>query len=299
MNPDDENNDIEHKSASLSDGDNSIHIKDDNDSETEIELTPEEQEEEDFRLMVLAEQRQALIEEAKHRNNPPTKKRRVPRWIVLLMAGVLLFQPIAFIFDIYSLPAIEFLKTSNKLSKEPSIAEWKQSVSVVLTEDGKGTGFLVSDDGLVVTNNHVVENTMQITVSFDENGRFPATLIAQDSVNDLAILQLDEVPDVPSLELASDVSYTPDSPVQFIGNPLNFFGIANEGTIIAETQWAGRTEPVILLDAPVYRGNSGSPVFQKDKVIGVVFAVTDLETFGKVGMFIRSKEVETLLDTLQ
>ncbi|MDW0111302.1 S1C family serine protease [Sporosarcina aquimarina] len=269
------------------------------DENSSIELTPEELEEEKFRLLVLEAQKEALAKEAAERYQPSKKKRRIPRWIIWIMALVLLFQPIAFIFDIYSLPAIEFLKKSSQLSKRADIAQWKQSVAVVLTEDGKGTGFVVSNDGLIVTNNHVVENTTQITVSFDEVGRFPATLIGQDSVNDLALLKIKNPPDVQSLEIAESPSYTPDSVVRFIGNPLNFYGIANEGTIIEETTWAGRTEPIILLDAPVYRGNSGSPVFQNDKVIGVVFAVTDLESYGKVGMFIRSEEVLALLRSVQ
>ncbi|MGG0642952.1 serine protease [Sporosarcina gallistercoris] len=259
------------------------------------ELTLEEIEQEEFHQLVLEAQREALEKEAFLRNNPHARKRRVPKWIVWLMAAVLLFQPVAFIFDIYSLPAIDFLKTSAKLSKREDITKWKQSVAVVLTEDGKGTGFSVSPDGLVVTNNHVVENTKQITVSFEKHGRFSATLVAQDSVNDLAILQIKNPPDIPSLKLAESPIFTPESKVRFIGNPLNFFGIANEGKLIGESAWAGREAPIILLDAPIYRGNSGSPVFQDEEVIGVVFAITELDTYGKVGMFIRSNEVLELL----
>ncbi len=263
----------------------------------ERDLTPEEIEEENFRLMVLEAQREALEQEEAERHSPPVKKRRVPRFAIWLMAAVLLFQPVAFLFDIYSLPAIEFLKTSAALSKQPDIAKWKKSVAVILTEDGKGTGFLVSDDGKVITNHHVIEGSAAITVSFDKEGRFPASVIAEDAVNDLAVLQLEGMPDVEPLPLASSLDYVPDSTVRFIGNPLNFFGIANEGHLIGETEWAGRTEPVVLLDAPVYRGNSGSPVFQDGEVIGVIFAVTELEQYGKVGMFIRTEEAVRLLET--
>lgn len=274
---------------------------DTNSTETieEQELTQEEIEEEAFRQLVLEAQREALAKEAALRDNPQPKKRSVPRWIVWLMALVLLFQPVAFLFDVYSLPAIEFLKTSAKLSNREDIALWKQSVAVVLTEDGKGTGFSVSPDGLIVTNNHVVENMKQITVSFEEQGRFSASLVAQDSVNDLAILQIQDPPDVPALKLADSPTYARDSKVRFIGNPLNFFGIANEGELIGESDWAGRNVPIILLDAPVYRGNSGSPVFQNDEVIGVIFAITELDSYGKVGMFIRSNEVLELLEKVE
>lgn len=292
----DENGDIlNNEHLSTEDTDNSEVKFDNSDCLHTPELTQEELEEEEFRQLVLEAQREALAKEAALRTNPQASKSRVPKWIVWIMALVLLFQPVAFIFDIYSLPAIDFLKTSAKLSKREDITNWKQSVAVVLTEDGKGTGFSVSPDGLIVTNNHVVENTKQITVSFEEQGRFAASLVAQDSVNDLAILQINDPPDIPALKLAESPAYTPDTKVRFIGNPLNFFGIANEGDLIGESSWAGRDVPIILLDAPVYRGNSGSPVFQNDEVIGVVFAITELDPYGKVGMFIRSKEVLELL----
>lgn len=295
---DEETNHVNHSPAI--EGDDSL-AEDANGTDTleEQELTQEEIEQEEFRQLVLEAQREALAKEAALRDNPQPRKRRVPRWIVWLMALVLLFQPVAFLFDMYSLPAIEFLKTSAKLSKREDIAQWKQSVAVVLTEDGKGTGFSVSPDGLIVTNNHVVENTKQITVSFEEQGRFSASLVAQDSVNDLAILQIKDPPDVPALKLAESPTYTRDSKVRFIGNPLNFFGIANEGELIGESDWAGRDVPIILLDAPVYRGNSGSPVFQDNEVIGVVFAITELDSYGKVGMFIRSNEVLELLKEIE
>ncbi|WJY28394.1 S1 family peptidase [Sporosarcina trichiuri] len=263
---------------------------------TDVPLTPEELEEEEFRLMVLQAQQEALEEERAERH-APAKRRKVPRAAIWVMALVLLFQPIAFLFDIYSLPAIDFLKTSARLSKQPDIAEWKQSVAVILTEDGKGTGFVVSGDGKVITNHHVVQNRKQITVSFDKNGRYAADIIAEDNVNDLAVLQMKDPPDVPPLPLAKSPDYSPGEAVRFIGNPLNFYGIANEGELIGETRWAGRTTPVILLAAPVYRGNSGSPVFQDKEVIGVIFAVTDLDKYGKAGMFIRIEEVLYLLGT--
>lgn len=269
--------------------------------ETESErrpLTAEEIEEEEFRQLVLQAQREALEEEQSDKGKP-VRKRKLPRAAIWIMAAVLLFQPVAFLFDIYSLPAIEFLKTSSRLSKEPDIAEWKQSVAVILTEDGKGTGFVVSDDGLVVTNHHVVQNRKQITVAFDGNGRYAAETVAEDRINDLAVLRMEAVPDISPLPLSDSPDYPSDQRVQFIGNPLNFYGIANEGRLIGETGWADRTAPVILLDAPVYRGNSGSPVFHDREVIGVIFAITDLESCGKVGMFIRSEEVRALLHTVK
>src|SRR5699024_9263154 len=73
----------------------------------------------------------------------------------------------------------------------------------------------------------------------------------------------------------------------FIGNPLGFHGIANKGTIIDYTRLQNWDEDVIMMKAPVYRGSSGSPVINGDgEVIGVVFATTDRENYGKVGLFI-------------
>src|SRR5699024_2798750 len=104
---------------------------------------------------------------------------------------------------------------------------------------------------------------------------------------DLAIIHTDEGKDLPQLSLADTASFGEDEAIYFIGNPLSFQGIANEGTIIDYVQLKNWELPVLMLDAPVYRGNSGSPVINETgEVIGVIFATLHHETEGRVGLFV-------------
>src|SRR5699024_1099250 len=93
--------------------------------------------------------------------------------------------------------------------------------------------------------------------------------------------------DVPYLTLAKQTSFTQHESVYFIGNPLNFHGIANKGTVLDYTRLQSWSKDVIMMKAPVYRGSSGSPVINdRGEVIGVVFATTENNEYGKVGLFI-------------
>ena len=121
------------------------------------------------------------------------------------MASVLFVNTFAVIFQIYSIPAIEFLKTSAKLSTQEDISLYKESVVIVLTDDGKGTGFSISSDGTILTNYHVVEGNDTVTVGFPEEGRFKATVVHTYPSVDLAVLEIDGE-NLPHLELAKQAT---------------------------------------------------------------------------------------------
>ena len=254
-----------------------------------IDGETEEISDEELQILVLEAQREALEKEAleKTRSKP---KRPFPKWIFWTMAFVLFINTFAVIFQIYSIPAIEFIKTSARLSAQEDIARYKEAVVVVLTDDSKGTGFSISNEGKILTNYHVVENNDNVIVGFPEAGRFRADVVQTYPSIDLAVLQIDEK-DLPYLELSEKPSYEFGDPITFIGNPLKFTGIANEGTLIDFHQLSDWEVPVMMIEAPVYRGNSGSPVLDdKGKVIGVVFATLDHEEHGKVGLFVPIEE---------
>ncbi|MFC3038808.1 S1C family serine protease [Virgibacillus xinjiangensis] len=217
-----------------------------------------------------------------------TKKPPFPRWIFWLIALVMLFHVAALLPQTFSIPAIEFLTTSARLSSQEDIQTYKEAVVVVETDDGKGTGFGISEEGTILTNHHVIEGEENVTVAFPEQGLFEADVVETHPSIDLAVLEVDsEEENLPYLQLEKESEFQEEEPVYFIGNPLRFNGIANEGSVIGSTQLDDWDQPVMMMDAPVYRGNSGSPVISMDgKVAGIVFATLRHEEHGRVGLFV-------------
>ncbi len=235
--------------------------------------------EEELNMLVLEAQEEAL-------QVKKTAKRTFPKWFFWLIALFLFFSTFSFVFKIYSIPAIEFLQTSAELSMNQDIQTYKKAVVTIEAGERKGTGFSITSDGRILTNYHVIEGNSRVTVIFPENGRFTATVVEVFSAIDLAVLEVKEK-GLPYLQAADNPSYSQNEPIQFIGNPLSFEGIANEGTIITTLRLAGWQEDVVMIDAPVYKGNSGSPVLDdRGLVIGIVFSTLEHAEHGKVGLFI-------------
>ncbi|MFF6015976.1 serine protease [Lysinibacillus fusiformis] len=258
----------------------------------------EELTEEEFIELVLTEQQKALAQEQEERLYGKKAKKPKPfvRWIVWSMAFVLFFNTFALIFQIYSIPAIEFIKVSTKLSAQEDIQTYKKAIVEISTGSSKGTGFAISPDGLIVTNAHVVEQAQTLSVVFPDEGVMEATLIESYPNVDLALLQVQE-DQLPYLPLAADPTFPENEHIHFIGNPLAFTGIANEGTLLESIQLDDWQVPVMMLKAPVYRGNSGSPVIdQQGEVIGIIFATMKYEPIGRVGLFVPVQQLHHILE---
>lgn len=252
-------------------------------------------EDEEIRRLVLEAQREALAKEHIERSRP-RKPSFGTKMMIWLISATMVVSTFAFIFELYPIAAVDFLRTSSRLSEQEIVQTQKESIVSIVTSDGSGTGFLISENGTVLTNHHVVEGHDRVSVVTSDDRRFPADVTETYPGSDLAVLETGQS-GLPSLELADSMNLIEGDPVTFIGNPLSFRGVANEGTVIGPIRLDGLDRPVIMMKAPVYRGNSGSPVFNRDgRVVGIIFATLNHESEGTVGLFIPVDELYRLRD---
>jgi len=153
---------------------------------------------------------------------------------------------------------------------------------------GLGSGFIISSEGYVVTNNHVISGADQITVIFN-NGidEVAAELVGTDPKTDIAVLKIDPVKvDIKNVNWGDSGSSRVGDIVLAIGNPLGLGGTVTSGIISSINRDIGGGPYVdfIQTDAPINRGNSGGPLFNLDgEVIGINSMIIS-QTGGSVGL---------------
>ncbi|MGP4076522.1 S1C family serine protease [Halobacillus sp. K22] len=233
---------------------------------------------------LVQEERQKAYEKERLKKEELESRRPFPKWIFWLIAIMMVTNIVAVLPNTFSIPAVDFLMTSAKLSSDEQVKEYKQSVVVVEAGQSQGTGFAINADGTILTNHHVIEDEKRISVAFPDKGLFQAEVVEQYPEVDLAVLKADGE-DFPHLELAAQTTFEENDHVYFIGNPLRFTGIANQGTVLGYKNLSDWNDPVLMLDAPIYKGNSGSPVINESgEVIAVVFATLHDDIEGRVGL---------------
>ena len=138
----------------------------------------------------------------------------------------------------------------------------------------QGSGFVISADGYVVTNNHVIKGGDQITVVFDEKNKYDAKLVGADPRTDLALLKIKANKPFKYVKFASKKSRVGDWVIA-VGNPFGLGGTVTAGIMSAQGRDIGSGPyDFIQVDAAVNRGNSGGPTFNLDgEVIGVNTAI--------------------------
>ena len=140
---------------------------------------------------------------------------------------------------------------------------------------GQGSGFFISADGYIVTNNHVVENAKSVTITTDSGKTLDAKVVGKDPKTDLALLKVDEKGDYPFVSFAKEAPRVGDWVVA-IGNPFGLGGTVTAGIISAEGRdiGSGPYDQFLQIDAPINKGNSGGPTFNmKGEVVGVNTAI--------------------------
>lgn len=153
-------------------------------------------------------------------------------------------------------------------------------------QNSLGTGFIIDADGLILTNNHVVEQTTEIKVKLSNNREYLATIVGRDPLTDLALIRIH--PDQPLEPLAfgnSDRVEVGDW-VLAIGNPYGLGNTVTAGIVSAKYRQigAGVYDNFIQTDTPINPGNSGGPLLNMEgEVIGINTAIFT-ETGGSVGI---------------
>jgi 2-alkenal reductase len=135
---------------------------------------------------------------------------------------------------------------------------------------GSGSGVIFSEEGYILTNNHVVEGASQLAVVFADNSRREAQLIGTDPLNDIAVIQVDgEVPAVAAL--GDSAALQPGETVLAIGSPLgNFRNTVTAGVVSALNRSVGSMEGLIQTDTAINSGNSGGPLINlRGEVVGI------------------------------
>ena len=138
-----------------------------------------------------------------------------------------------------------------------------------------GSGFIISADGYIVTNNHVVENADKVTVVFENGDEVSAKVIGTDLKTDLAVVKIEDGKDLPFVKLA-DTEIRVGEWVVAVGNPFGLGGTVTAGIVSARGRdIAGSTYGDFLqIDAAVNTGNSGGPDFNlAGEVVGVNTAI--------------------------
>jgi len=141
-------------------------------------------------------------------------------------------------------------------------------------QQGQGSGFILNKDGLILTNNHVINNAQRVEVKLSNKHTYKAKVLAVDKGHDLALLKIDNATDLVPAVLADSRGLTVGQRVYAIGNPFGLQGTMTRGIISAIRSVRGPEqnpiEDAIQTDAAVNPGNSGGPLLNsRGEVIGI------------------------------
>ena len=205
--------------------------------------------------------------------------------------------------------------TGSPLSIQEIVAKNENSVVAITTESvttdtwlgqyvtkGAGSGVIISADGYIATNNHVIDDASNIKVTFHDGTAIKATLVATDEQTDLAVLKVEKTDLIPAAFGDSDALSVGDLAVA-IGNPLGqLAGSATEGIISGlerEITLDGRTMKLIQTSAAINPGNSGGGLFdQYGNLIGIVVAKSAGSEIEGLGFVIPSNLAKKITSSL-
>lgn len=174
------------------------------------------------------------------------------------------------------------------VSRQPTnIFEYFQGGGQPRARIGSGSGVIISPDGYIVTNNHVIANATNLEVTLNNNRTYTAKLIGTDPATDIALIKIDDDEDFPFIPFGDSNNVKLGEWVLAVGNPFNLTSTVTAGIISAKArdlnQFDGNPQAFLQTDAAVNRGNSGGALVNtRGELIGINTAITS-ETGSYVG----------------
>jgi serine protease Do len=164
-----------------------------------------------------------------------------------------------------------------------------------------GSGFIIDAKGIVITNNHVIQDAEDIIVRVNGDKEFKAKVIGADPLSDIAVLQLETKEKFTPVKFGDSDQARIGDWVIAIGNPFGLGGTVTSGIISARNRSIGlsRYEDYIQTDASINSGNSGGPLFDMNgDVIGINTAILGRNGSIGIGFSIPSNSAKTVIDQL-
>jgi serine protease Do len=152
---------------------------------------------------------------------------------------------------------------------------------------GLGSGFIISPDGYIVTNNHVVDHARKLTVTLSDGSSYPASVKGRDPKTDLALIKIDTDKTLSYVSFGDSDKARVGNWVIAVGNPFGLGGTVTAGIVSAHDRNLndGPYDDFLQIDAPINPGNSGGPLFnQAGQVIGIDTAILSPNGGGSIGI---------------
>ena len=187
----------------------------------------------------------------------------------------------------------------------PQVPRGPQGRPMQRYEHGLGSGVIISPDGYIVTNNHVIDGATDIRVTLNDRRVLPAKLVGADPLTDLALLKINGS-NFPSLPWGDSTTLKPGQTVLAFGNPFNFRFTVTRGIVSAlnrpnpYSDDARKPGEFIQTDAAINPGNSGGPLVNAHgEVIGInTFLISPSGSFAGMGFAIPTQIAHPVIDTL-
>jgi len=143
---------------------------------------------------------------------------------------------------------------------------------------GTGSGVIISSDGLIITNNHVIDGATELEITLNNKEKYPAELIGTDPDNDIALLKINAKTELPYIPYANSDNVKVGEWVLAVGNPYNLTSTVTAGIVSAkgrDLEGNGKVESFIQTDAAVNSGNSGGALVNiRGELIGINTAIS-------------------------